>query len=187
MAKTLFLQQDVEHTSMKDIMQALGIAKGTIYHYFNSKEDLLEAVIDDMLLEYMQQLEAALTASQGSVLEQMQVLINAANVSSEQTELLEQIHRPGNIVLHTRLLAMTVKKIAPLFAKIIEQGCQEGVFETENPLETAEIVLAGIQFMTDVGCFPWSKADVERRVNAMPAIMQKQLGAPDGYFNFLIK
>ena len=44
-ARQLFLEKEYEKTSMRDIIEHLGIAKGTIYHYYNSKENLLDDVI----------------------------------------------------------------------------------------------------------------------------------------------
>jgi AcrR family transcriptional regulator len=184
-ARQLFLEQDYEHTTMKDIMDKLNIAKGTIYHYFKSKEELLEAVVERIVDEYLSKLQAVFDKSQGNALEKMRVLVTAANVSDKQTKFLEQLHRPGNIAMHTRQLAITISKIAPLYAKVIEQGCQEGVFKTNHPIESAEFLLAGIQFMTDIGSFPWSKADLIRRAAAVPDVMEAQLGACKGSFNFL--
>lgn len=184
-AQELFLEKEYEKTTLQDVMNKVGIAKGTVYHYFNSKEELLEAVVGKMVDEYVSELSAVLAGVKGSALERMQALILASNVASEQGEMLERLHRAGNIGLHARLLALTLTKMAPLYAEVIRQGCEEGVFKTEHPLETAEVLLAGIQLVTDVGFYPWSKEDLIRRSNAIPAIAEMQLGAPKGSFNFL--
>jgi len=185
-ARQLFLKHDYEHTSMNDIMDKLKIAKGTIYHYFKSKEELLEAVVEQIVDEYISQLQAVFDKSQDNAVDKLRVLVNASNVAEDKSELLYQLHRPGNIAMHTRQLAITVSKMAPLYAKVIEQGCQEGVFKTNYPLESIEFLLAGIQFMTDIGTYPWSKTNLIRRAAAVPAVLEAQLGAPKGSFNFLI-
>ncbi len=184
-AQELFLEKEYEKTTLQDVMNKVGIAKGTVYHYFNSKEELLEAVVGKMVDEYVSELRAALAGVTGSALERMQALILASNVANEQGEMLERLHRAGNIGLHARLLALTLTKMAPLYAEVIRQGCEEGVFKTEHPLETAEVLLAGIQLVTDVGFYPWSKEDLIRRSNAIPSLAEMQLGAPKGSFNFL--
>ena len=59
MAQKLFLEKEYESTSLNDVVSALGVAKGTVYHYFKSKEELLEAVASNMasdFLELMQKL-----------------------------------------------------------------------------------------------------------------------------------
>ncbi|MCS6819111.1 MAG: TetR/AcrR family transcriptional regulator, partial [Chitinophagales bacterium] len=41
----LFRQRSYHNTSMSDIAEACGILKGSLYHYFKSKEELMEKVI----------------------------------------------------------------------------------------------------------------------------------------------
>ena len=97
------------------------------------------------------------------------------------------LHRPGNVSMHTRQLAVTLSRLAPLYASAIQQGIEEGVFQSEHPLECAEFLLAGIQFLTDVGFYPWSQEDLSRRAMAIPALIEAQLNAPKGSFDFLIE
>ena len=158
-AKELFLKKEYEKTTMADVMNLLNIAKGTIYHYFNSKDDLLDAVVENTVDEYIDDLQKNLNKSKGDALTRMRLLIDAANVSHEEKEALDQLHQPGNVKFHTRLLAAMIGRTAPLFEQVIKQGCNEGHFKTDNPLESAEFLLSGIQFLTDVGFYPWNNAE----------------------------
>ena len=45
----LFISRGYENTSVDDIIEAAGIAKGTYYYHFESKEQTLEEVIGMML------------------------------------------------------------------------------------------------------------------------------------------
>ena len=67
----------------------------------------------------------------------------------------------------------------------MEEGL--GVFQTEYPLESGELLLTGIQFLTDLGIHPWSQEELIRRAMAFPALIEAQLRAPKGSFNFLIE
>ncbi len=42
----LFTEQGYEHTTIQDIVDALGMSKGAIYHHFKSKEDILDRIND---------------------------------------------------------------------------------------------------------------------------------------------
>lgn len=185
-SRDLFLKQGYENTTIQDVLTKLGIAKGTAYHYFKSKEGLLGAVIEDMVAEYMGGVEEALKNCQGNALEKMRVLISAGRFIPREKETLDNLHSPGNMGMHVRLLAATLSALAPLYAKIITQGCKEELFRTDHPLECVEILLAGIQFVTDIGYYPWTSQDLERRVKALPVIIEDLLHAPKGSFNFLI-
>ena len=185
-ARELFQKKSYESTTMQDIMTALGIAKGTIYHYFKSKEELLEAVVEDSVDEYIAGMEYVLNETEGNGLDKIRALIQSGNVEKEQGQILEHLHHPSNVGLHTQQLAVTISRLAPLYASAIQQGCEEGIFQTNHPLECAEFLLAGIQFLTDIGFSPWSDEDLTRRAMAFPALIESQLNTPKGSFDFLL-
>jgi len=184
-AQHLFLTKDYEKTTMIEIMDTLEIAKGTIYHYFKSKEALFEAVIENIVEENIKQMRTLVKSSSKSALEKIQLLVNAGNISHENEKIIEQLHKPTNDALHSRLLAATLMKQAPLYAEIIQQGCDEGIFKTEVPLECAEFILSAIQFLTDRGIYPWNEEDLKRRIETFPALIEQLLQAPSGSFQFL--
>ena len=184
--RDLFLKQGYENTTIQDVMGKLQIAKGTTYHYFKSKEELLGAVVEDLGSDYIRAVEEKLRGCPGNAMEKMVRLISSGRLTSS-SNLLEAIHRAGNGELHARLLGTTVNRLAPLYAGVIEQGCREGIFQVEHPLECAEILLAGIQFVTDVGCYPWSQEELERRMRAIPRVIEAQLQAARGSFAFLFE
>ena len=87
--------------------------------------------------------------------------------------------------MHIRILARIISVQAPLYAELIAQGCEEGVFVTDNPLECAEFILSAIQFLTDIGISPWTEEELQRRVAAIPRLLEALLQAPTGSFDFL--
>jgi hypothetical protein len=108
-------------------------------------------------------------------------------LEEDHKPILDKLHRPGNAIMHTRQLGRHLTKLAPIYADVIKEGCLQGIFRTEHPLECAEFLLAGIQFLTDVGFYPWSKEEIARRMEAFPSLVEAQLGAPKGSFRFLIE
>lgn len=184
-ARHLFQTKEYNKTTMQDIIKTLGIAKGTIYHYFKSKESVLEAVIADIVDENIKYMETIIQGSRGDVLQTIKSLSQKSNMSIENKNILDHLHRSGNDAMHNRLLAAALVKQAPLYAKLIQKGCDEGIFKTETPLECAEFILSAIQFLTDVGIYPWSRNDLERRIQAFPRLIEQLLQAPYGSFQFL--
>jgi AcrR family transcriptional regulator len=184
-ASDLFQTKGYEQTTMQDVMDALDIAKGTIYHYFDSKEALFEAVIKNIVDANIAQMKSLLDQTHGTALEKIQILAAAGDMTANNENVLDHLNRPGNDIIHIRLLAATLVKQAPLYAKLIQQGCDEGIFKTNNPLECAEFMLSGVQFLTDLGIYPWTQADLERRALAFPRLIEQMLQAPINSFVFL--
>lgn len=186
----LFLSQGYDSTTMQDVMRHLGIAKGTIYHYFASKEELLEAVIDSLVVAEMTRLQDVLENTNGTALDRLEKLIMSGSnhdVDYGHQDLLDHLHQAFNTSMHIRLLAKVVTNQAPLYAKLFRMGCEETVFKTDHPLECAEFLLSGVQFLTDMGIYSWTEEELKRRWSAFPKLIESQLNAPDGSFSFLLE
>lgn len=184
-AQHLFETKGYDKTAMQDVLDYLGIAKGTIYHYFVSKEALLGAVVESIVDTNMALMHVRANQADGNALEKMKALIVTGNIAAAHANVLEGLHRPGNEVMHLRLLAATLMRQAPLYADVIKQGCDEGIFQTRAPLECAEFMLTATQFLTDQGIYPWTVQDLKRRAQALPKLIEQILQAPEGSFSFL--
>lgn len=186
-ARHLFQTKGYDAVTMQDVMDALGIAKGTIYHYFKSKEELFQAVVEDIVAGNIQHMQALLATTSGTALEKIKLLIKTGDISADNETILQGLHQPETGALHTRILASMITQQAKLYEQLIIKGCKEGIFTIDNPLECAELILAGIQFLTDQGIYPWSSHDVHRRTHAFPKLVEQFLKAPAGSFDFIIE
>ena len=83
------------------------------------------------------------------------------------SSIMEVIHKPENRELQEQLNIKAVQVIAPLLAKVLEQGYQEGVFKNHVSVEIIQIFIAGTQFALDSGLFNWSS---KQRVEFLKSI-----------------
>lgn len=87
MATELFREKGYGGTSMEDIAQALGILKGSLYYYMNSKEDLLFEIVSAVHEDVQRILDDSLGRSDLPPLERValyvreQVVYNVRNVA----------------------------------------------------------------------------------------------------------
>jgi AcrR family transcriptional regulator len=185
-AAYLFRNNQYDKTSMQDIMDYVGITKGAIYHYFESKEELLEAVIEDIVKTNVAQTEKIIQKSKGNAIEKIRFVSDASNIAHDNQNILNYLHR-SNDIMHIRVLIATLINLIPLNEKLIIQGCDEGIFQTDNPLECAEFILFAVQFLTDIGIHSWKQEEINRRARAFPRLIEKMLSSPSGSFNFILK
>jgi len=57
-AAALFAEKGYHGTSISDLARAMGLQKGSLYHYFNSKEELLFRLLDEYVTEALDNIEA---------------------------------------------------------------------------------------------------------------------------------
>ncbi len=187
-AKEQFQTQEYKKITMQGLTEKLNIAKGTLYHHFASKGEILEAVVEDIVDEELVRKQNLMSDHDTlPPLPKLIRLITDNSMPQEHEILLENLHHPENSDIHTRQLARFILKLAPLYASVISQGCQTGVFTTKAPLECAEFIISGVQFLTDIGFYPWSEEQLRRRSEAFPMLIETLLGAPAGAFDFLNK
>lgn len=92
--KELFARHGLKKTSVSDLTQAAGIAQGTFYLFFASKEELLFEILENEEREMRKESEALMT-SEEHVEEYFRKLLTRALEYMESNELLKRIHQ-GN-------------------------------------------------------------------------------------------
>ena len=65
-AKSLFIEQGVNGTTIAEIAKQAGIAKGSVYSYFKSKQDIVIALMNQMIERGQHQLEELMLSSEAT-------------------------------------------------------------------------------------------------------------------------
>ncbi|KPV60990.1 transcriptional regulator [Paenibacillus sp. A3] len=185
-AGELFRHHGYAGTTVEAIIQKVGVAKGTFYYYFKSKEEILDALVHelvDRLCEVYRQI--ADDSAMGVMDKLRQMLRGQHQLAVNESELMEGLHRPENRELHERINIEIIVKISPVLAQVIEQGKKESLFDVEYPLETVQFLLAGSQFLLESGLFHWNQEEQTRRLKSMQAMIERSLGAKRGSFSFI--
>ncbi|MBE5959825.1 MAG: TetR/AcrR family transcriptional regulator [Lachnospiraceae bacterium] len=185
-AEVLFAQKGYDKTSIQAILDQVKIAKGTFYYYFKSKEEVMDAI----LLRYNEKLlqRAWAVANQENIPAEIKLLqtISALHLNEEEgKEILMEIHKPENVKMHQKIMVMLLKEVTPIIGKVIRDGIKEGLFQTEYPEETAEMLLVYIQTVLDDDMVPMTEEEKGRRMQAFICNAGKMLGVSEGCFEEL--
>lgn len=134
LAYELFITKGYENTSVDEIIAKAGIAKGTFYYHFESKEAILEEVvnmiIDDGVLRAKQVLESDLK------IEEMLVnAIIALRANTEEQSVQNAVNAPENIILHKRINDRIIKEAVPIISSIVMEGKKQGLFCFDDNVE----------------------------------------------------
>ena len=187
-ASALFHERGYAATSVDEIVGRVGVAKGTFYYHFRSKEDVLAALARRMADEMAQRSRAvAQDPSLGAIEKLRLIFAGQRRVGGAGPEVMEGLHRPENRELHERSNVETVRAFGPIFAGVIEEGRRAGVFDVEDPLSTAQFILAGQLFLFGEGVFDWTPQEAAARTRAMVTLCERALGAAAGSFDGLLR
>ncbi|MGN0735952.1 MAG: TetR/AcrR family transcriptional regulator [Anaerovoracaceae bacterium] len=141
-AERLFCTNGYDNTSTNDILAEIGIARGTLYYHFKSKEDILDAMIDRVLDEVIRKASSIALNESVPVLDRLTQTVLAANVDTKTGDMiLEQVHKPQNALMHAKMQEKLLSQLIPLFVKIIEDGISQNLMQTDYPEDTIQMLL----------------------------------------------
>jgi AcrR family transcriptional regulator len=145
-AMRLFMQHGYEQTSVNAIIEAVGVSKGAFYHYFRTKEDLLDELAARASAQALSLIESLADTPDLDAVEKLNEMFRRTNsFKAQNRELMIAIARvfysEDNLRLRVRLADRSVQTVGPLIAAFIEQGNAEGSMSVRYPQETARFVL----------------------------------------------
>lgn len=165
-AERLFCTKGYDNTSTNDILADIGIARGTLYYHFSSKEDILDAMIDRILDGTIRKAESIALDEAVPVLERLTQTVLAANVDTQiGSMILEQVHKPQNALMHAKMQERLLSQLVPLFVKIVEDGISQNLMKTEYPVETMEMLLLYANTVFD-DSIEYTEEEKQRKVMA---------------------
>lgn len=144
-AKKFFYSAGYEKTSVNMIIEELGIAKGTFYHYFNSKVELLDELVDKIAIQIMTAAEPVLESDLDAVDKLNKIFETARIIKEDNIELMipamKVLYSDDNIITRYKMNKKNSERLLPLYTKIIEQGISEGLFDTDYPEQAALAII----------------------------------------------
>lgn len=141
-AERLFCTKGFDSTSTNDILKEIGIARGTLYYHFKSKEDILDAMIERITMGVTEKAAAIARNKDIPVLERMTQTIMSLNIDNEIGHVvMEQMHRPQNALLHQKMQISLLSKINPIITDIVNDGIAQGICHSDYPAETVEMMM----------------------------------------------
>lgn len=146
-ALSLFLENGYERTSVEQITTTVGVAKGTFYHYFATKQDVLVRLVERFTDDLFEAAEVALAEQEGTAVERLRTLMIASSQAKlrhkdETLMLTRPLFTPENQPLLRRLIDGWIDRTRPLIQGIIEQGSAEGAFDVADPSAMTEVWLS---------------------------------------------
>jgi AcrR family transcriptional regulator len=197
-AQGLMQTRGYERFSLQDILDATGASKGAFYHYFDSKDALVDAVVDRMASEVEARAESVLADPSLSAPQKLEALFGGiAQFKAERKDLVLGIMRvwlsDDNAIVREKLKRLASQRQLPWLERIVRQGIAEGSFTSRFPDHLARVLVALISGMGELALELWvgrqdgtvTYEEVERTFDAYLEAFERIVGVRPGSLKFL--
>ncbi|KZS44007.1 TetR family transcriptional regulator [Paenibacillus glucanolyticus] len=177
----LFGHKGFDGTSTNDILEKVGIARGTLYHHFKSKEDIMDALIDRYAVRLIDGAQEVAADKSIPIVERIIRVVMALNLSGGSSEqIMEHIHKPQNALMHQKIQKVIINGVPPILTEIIREGIQQGLFSTPFPYECMEMVVIYASTVFDDDLVVMTEKERSSRIVAFVCNVERLLGAESG-------
>jgi AcrR family transcriptional regulator len=194
-AQRLFARNGYDGTSVNQIITELGVSKGAFYHYFDSKEDLIEALAcrfarataaqaDELLRDPTMDAFSKLTAFMQTMRR------HKSENAAELRATFEPLFRAENLQLSEKTQRAVADVVQPILTRIIVEGVAERTFETPDPEGAADTImhlmtshrplLTEIYYTRDARQFRLLAERLHAKMLYLATVIDRILGLPEG-------
>ena len=187
-ADELFGQKGFDGTSTNDILNKVGIARGTLYHHFKSKEDIMDALIERYTLLLLGTAQEIAADKSIPVNERIIRVVMSLNISGKNSkEIMEHIHKPQNALMHQKIQKVIINGVPPILTEIIREGIDQGLFNTPYPYECMEMIVAYTNTVFDDDIVHLTNEELASRILAFVFNVERLLGVESGSLMYMMK
>lgn len=170
-AEQIFSENGYQQTSIEKIADACGLVKGTVLHYFGSKEKLYQAVLQTRRKQSVDYLQAALLEKDKSVREILQTALELCRTqflanSSFSKEYVEQGMKQSFVEMRIPVY----EGLATIFEQLIFRGVETGELQVRDPQLCAQAVAFAIFGITNF------KSTPDRMWEEIKEVLETMLG-----------
>jgi len=179
-ALTLFLEDGAENTAVSDIVRRVGVAQGTFYYHFQSKDELLDALAERVAAPLGQLVTGIAEDDTLPPPERVRRVVSTLlDTIDAHGDVLAGLVRPGNERFHNKVGdAMRGRLLASLQA-LVQTGQDDGSLDAEPVPETVELLLAAITHFTRTRAHGGQRAHLQRLRTAIQRLVERGVGIPE--------
>lgn len=177
-AYKMFIAKGYDNTSVDEIIKEAGIAKGTFYYYFTTKEEMLDLLINNMI-------EKEITAASKVIempipVEQKIVgIISSFRPNDDEESIVNALNDGSNMKMHNKYNNKLIESATSLLKITVLEGIDKGIFNCDNIEERIKLLLVMSSCLFDAENF------TNKEIEVFIDTTEKILGAKKGSMNFI--
>ena len=177
-AYDMFITRGYENTSVDEIIEKAQIAKGTFYYHFQSKEQILEDVIE-MMIDSEVDMAKQIIGMDISIPQKIVGILTSLKPADSEQPIKDALFHPENVLMHDKVRKKLIEVLIPLLSEVVKEGVNAGIFSCDNIPERVRMLL-----IISNGTFN-ERTFSERDISVFIDMSEKLLGADKGTMSFI--
>lgn len=193
-AQRLIQTEGYEAMSVQDVLDALDTSRGAFYHYFDSKQALLEAVVERFADAAMSALAPVVAEPEVPAARKLERVFGVIqSFKAERRDLVLAMvdvwTSDANAIVREKTRRLSLRRLTPILAEVIEAGGREGAWTAPGSAEETADLLLGLMLSFQERALDLLRGraagtigfeEVRRSMSVFAATFERVLGAPPG-------
>ena len=187
-AEALFHSKGYHETAISDIVQYNGVAQGTFYYYFKSKDALLEALVERLMSRIYDTLKQIADSTTLEPNQKIERILHAVvgNLRRDDRLMFDFLYTDEYLHIVDKFAGQASRMLAPVILGIVEEGNKKRTFRVPHPDEILIFNSAILQSLFHSLYKGHPRERLERIFAVASGLLDKTLGAPDGTFRLTV-
>lgn len=184
----IMTEHKAANATVNDVAKTAGIAKGSVYYYFDSKDQIITAVIERAYSKVISDSRKMLKDSKMNAIDKLKAIFNMSVYPASghgQSKLLNLLSLQNDVLVHQKFCIIATRELTPILTEVIEQGIDEGVLECDYPRQYAQFILSMILLSLDSVLIPTGRDEMKIKLKALAQILETSMKAKKGSFSYL--
>lgn len=181
-ADRLFHEKGYHETAVSDIVKENGVAQGTFYYYFKSKEAVLEAIIYRQVSKMGESVRRIVDSKELTPARKIEMVVSAIfdNLRGECGFMFDFLYTDQYLHIVDKCARFADSVLSPMVHEVIEEGNRAGVFNVPYPNEVLVFVSSILECLDHSLYQRCSLEQLSRRFELASMFLDKALGVRDG-------
>lgn len=191
----LLESEDIHLISVNKIAKQAGIGKGSIYYYFSSKDEILNALIQRTYSDAWKLAKELVHQTDLTIYSRLAKITNACIAATREflkrSEVVKNNPTSSERILdsayiHQQFMKHSIVDFKDIYTEIIQQEIDKGTVKFDSAAEIAEIVLIVLTVKIDNTLSPSSEEETAKTLQTLITLLERGTGNEDGAFGIKI-
>ena len=180
-AEPLFASNGYRKTTISDISKAIGGARGLLYYYFKSKEEILEALINRQMAYALANISSMVSSAYMLPSQKIEFVVHAFFRTAHYKGglFLDFLHDEKNLHIKNKIFQQAALLLKPCLLKILEEGVCKQQFNIPHLPVALTFIMSIMLCLGETLCEKTADEEMTYHIKMANSLIEKALGIPE--------